>query len=213
MSSGGASDRIVTPPELRSFSAVGPIRRKHESRSRGGQGLAGGGSVAGLRPPRANAATGIGTLIPVRRMRRRRRGSRSSRKVTTVSPARRGGNRGRSVRETTRPSHRPSCWVHSAGSVVALQFALDYPARAAGLVLVGAASECAAAAQRFYEEVARLAEREGMDPVRCRLGLRRERDGVAEPNPVAAKVARCMGNLHLQPLTLRLHEIRCPTLD
>ncbi len=102
---------------------------------------------------------------------------------------------------------------HSAGSVIALRFGLDYPARVAGLVLVGAASEVDAAAHRFYEEVARLAENEGMEPVRRRLALRREHDGVPEPNPVAvAKIARCMGNLHLQPLTPRLHEIRCPTL-
>ena len=31
---------------------------------------------------------------------------------------------------------------HSAGGVVAMQFALDHPARTAGLVLVGTASEC-----------------------------------------------------------------------
>jgi 3-oxoadipate enol-lactonase len=102
---------------------------------------------------------------------------------------------------------------HSAGSVIALQFALDYPARAAGLILVGAASECDTAAHRFYEEVAQLAENEGMDPVRQRLGLRRERDTASEPTPITfAQVARCMGNLHLQPLTPRLHEIHCPTL-
>lgn len=102
---------------------------------------------------------------------------------------------------------------HSAGSVVALQFALDYPARTSGLILVGAASECDAAAHRFYEEIARTAEEEGMEPVRRRLGLRQARDGTREPNAVAlAKLARCMGNLHPEPLTPRLNEIRCPTL-
>jgi pimeloyl-ACP methyl ester carboxylesterase len=102
---------------------------------------------------------------------------------------------------------------HSAGSVIALQFALDYPTRAAGLILVGAASECDTAAHRFYEEVAQLAENDGMEPVHQHLGLRRERDTGSEPNPITfAKIARCMGNLHLQPLTPRLHEIRCPTL-
>lgn len=66
---------------------------------------------------------------------------------------------------------------------------------------------------RFYDEIARLAEREGMEPVRQRLGLGRVRDVAPEPNPVTfAKIARCMGNLHLQPLTPRLHDIRCPTL-
>jgi pimeloyl-ACP methyl ester carboxylesterase len=102
---------------------------------------------------------------------------------------------------------------HSAGSVVALQCALDYPARAAGLILVGAASEVDAAGHQFYEKVARLAEDERMESVRKRLSLRETRDGISEPNPATfAQIARCMGRLHLQPLTPRLGEIRCPTL-
>jgi 3-oxoadipate enol-lactonase len=102
---------------------------------------------------------------------------------------------------------------HSAGSVIALRFALDHPARAAGLILVGAASEIDAAAQQFYEDTARLAEEQGMEPVRRRLGLRGPRADAREADPLGfAKVARCMGNLHREPLTPRLPEVRCPTL-
>jgi pimeloyl-ACP methyl ester carboxylesterase len=101
---------------------------------------------------------------------------------------------------------------HSAGGVVAMQFAFDHPNRCAGLVLVGTASECNAKSNEFYESLATIAIERGMPPVRRRLGLG------AEPNPpevdpqTFAKVARVMASLHHQPLTSRLNEIRCPTL-
>ena len=103
---------------------------------------------------------------------------------------------------------------HSAGGVIAMQFALDHPERAAGLVLVGTASECNQKAFEFYEQLASLAEQRGMEPVRRRLGLgSRPEELTAPAEPIAfAKVARAMGNLHREPLTPRLGEIRCPTL-
>jgi pimeloyl-ACP methyl ester carboxylesterase len=102
---------------------------------------------------------------------------------------------------------------HSAGGVVAMQFALDYPERTAGLVLVGTASECNQRAHEFYEDLAQIALARGMDPVRKRLGLGEPREGLAPVEPVAfAKVARAMGGLHHAPLTPRLGDIRCPTL-
>ena len=102
---------------------------------------------------------------------------------------------------------------HSAGSVIAMRFALDHPARTAGLILVGAASEIDAAAQQFYEDTARLAEEQGMEPTRRRLGLRGPRADTREADPRGfAKVARCMGGIHREPLTPRLPEVRCPTL-
>ncbi len=102
---------------------------------------------------------------------------------------------------------------HSAGGVVAMQFALDYPQRTAGLVLVGTASECNERAHQFYEDLAQIAETRGMDPVRKRLGLGSAREGHAPVYPVAfAKVARVMGNLLREPLTPRLDAIHCPAL-
>ncbi len=102
---------------------------------------------------------------------------------------------------------------HSAGGVVALQFALDQPERTAGLVLVGTASECNQRARQFYEDLAAIAEQRGMEPVRKRLGIGIERGELGPADPIAfAKVARCMGNLFHKPLTPRLAEIRCPTL-
>ena len=101
---------------------------------------------------------------------------------------------------------------HSAGGVIAMQFALRYPERTAGLVLVGTASECNERAHQFYEDLAAIAEQRGMASVHKRLGLGADYEGPAA-NPTAfAKVARCMGNLLNAPLTPRLGEIRCPTL-
>lgn len=102
---------------------------------------------------------------------------------------------------------------HSAGGVVAMQFALDHADRCAGLVLVGTASECNAKANEFYETLAKIAVERGMAPVRRRLGLGTNESEAEEADPETfAKVARVMANLHRQPLTSRLGEIRCPTL-
>lgn len=100
---------------------------------------------------------------------------------------------------------------HSAGGVVAMQFALDHPLRTAGLVLVGTASECNAKARQFYEDLAAIAEERGMDPVRRRLGVNAEQARLAPTDPPTfARVARAMASLNTAPLTPRLGEIRCP---
>ncbi len=100
---------------------------------------------------------------------------------------------------------------HSAGGVVAMQFALDHPPRTAGLVLVGTASECNARARQFYEDLAVLAESRGMEPVYRRLGVGADQARQSPTDPVTfAHVARAMAGLNEHPLTPRLHEIGCP---
>ncbi len=101
---------------------------------------------------------------------------------------------------------------HSAGGVVAMRFALDAPARTAGLVLVGTASECNQRAHDFYEELATIAATRGMDPVRRRLGVSAEQAERAPTDPATfACVARAMASLRTAPLTAALEAIRCPT--
>ena len=100
---------------------------------------------------------------------------------------------------------------HSAGGVVAMRFALDHPARTAGLVLVGTASECNERARQFYEDLAAMAEERGMDPVRKRLGVSAEQARQSPTDPATfARVARAMASLNGAPLTPRVAEIRCP---
>jgi pimeloyl-ACP methyl ester carboxylesterase len=100
---------------------------------------------------------------------------------------------------------------HSAGGVVAMQFALDHPRRTAGLVLVGTASECNERARQFYEDLAEIAETRGMDPVRKRLGVTAEQAQQSPTDPATfARVARAMASLNRAPLTPRLGEIHCP---
>ena len=100
---------------------------------------------------------------------------------------------------------------HSAGGVVAMQFALEDPARTAGLVLVGTASECNARARQFYEDLAAIAEERGMEPVRKRLGISLEQARQMPTDAATfAHVARAMASLNGAPLTPRLAAIRCP---
>ncbi len=101
---------------------------------------------------------------------------------------------------------------HSAGGVVAMRFALDFPERLRSLILVSTASECNARARDFYESLARTAEQEGGEAVLALLGMDRTKDAVA-PEPAGfAKIARCMGRLHLEPLTAALDRVAVPTL-
>lgn len=102
---------------------------------------------------------------------------------------------------------------HSAGGVVAMQFALDHPKRTAGLVLVGTASECNARTRQFYEDLAAIAEERGMEPIRKRIGIGAALARSAPVDPATfAAIARAMGSLNEAPLTPRLGEIRCPAL-
>lgn len=101
---------------------------------------------------------------------------------------------------------------HSAGGVVAMQFALSFPDRTAGLVLVGTASECNARAHEYYQTLAALADQEQIDRVRKRLGLGREGGADSLDPRTLASVIRCMAGLHQRPLTPELARIRCPTL-
>ena len=102
---------------------------------------------------------------------------------------------------------------HSAGGVVAMQFALDHPQRAQGLVLVGTASECNDRARDFYTELAAIAEARGMEPVYRRLGVGAEQARQSPTDAATfAQVARAMASLNQAPLTPRLKEIACPAM-
>lgn len=101
---------------------------------------------------------------------------------------------------------------HSAGGVVALQFALDHPRRTAALVLVGTASECNQRAHDFYQDLARRAAERGMAATHKQLGLTAATEPSIAAEPIAfGHVARAMAGLHQQPLTPRLGALDAPT--
>lgn len=116
----------------------------------------------------------------------------------------------------------------SMGGVIALQFALDYPQRTKGMVVLSSSSECNAQAAKWYEERAALAESQGLgavaegDAERCFTPefrarnpevLAEYREFRSRTSPQGyARVARAMSELYPHPLTPELGKIKCPAL-
>jgi pimeloyl-ACP methyl ester carboxylesterase len=101
---------------------------------------------------------------------------------------------------------------HSMGGIVAMETALDYPERIAGLVLIGTTSECREKIAGWYERIALAAEREG------NVGLGRAIYGENSSKEIAgdalgiAEMTRMLKSLYSDPLTPKLREIQCPSL-
>lgn len=100
---------------------------------------------------------------------------------------------------------------HSAGGVVAMETAVDFPARVSGLVLVGTASACNDRTAEWYAATAERARSEGGDAALKAMGVR----GADAPVPhgaTFAHVALAMRSLNQDPLTERLRRLKVPTL-
>jgi len=100
---------------------------------------------------------------------------------------------------------------HSAGGVVAMQTALDFPARVSGLVLVGTASACNERTAEWYAVTAEKARGEGGEAAMKAMGVRRS-DARVPDGRTFAHVALAMRSLSYDPLTERLRGVRVPTL-
>lgn len=100
---------------------------------------------------------------------------------------------------------------HSAGGVVAMQTAVDFPSRVSGLVLVGTASACNDRTAEWYAATAERARREGGEAAMKAMGVR-DAGTRAPEGRTFAHVALAMRSLNGNPLTERLRLVRLPTL-
>lgn len=100
---------------------------------------------------------------------------------------------------------------HSAGGVVAQQFAVDFPARTAALGLVGTASECNDKTAAWYTKCIDLARGEGGEAVMKAMGMKPGRSPVPD-GPGMAPVIEAMRTLNVDPLTAALRDVKVPTL-
>jgi pimeloyl-ACP methyl ester carboxylesterase len=100
---------------------------------------------------------------------------------------------------------------HSAGGVVAMQAAVDFPDRVRGLVLVGTASACNDRTAAWYAATAEKARQEGGGAAMKAMGVR-SADARAPEGRTFAHVALAMRTLNYDPLTERLRALRIPTL-
>ena len=101
---------------------------------------------------------------------------------------------------------------HSMGGIVAMETALAYPERIAGLVLIGTTSECREKVAGWYERIALAGEQHGG------AGLARAIYGENSTKQISgdaqgiAHVTRMLKSLYSDTLTPKLGEIQCPAL-
>ncbi len=100
---------------------------------------------------------------------------------------------------------------HSAGGVIAQQFAVDHPSRLLALGLIGTASECNEKTDAWYAKCIGVARSEGGEAVMKAMGMKPGRTP-APDGPGMANVIGAMRTLHGDPLTTALRSVTAPTL-
>jgi pimeloyl-ACP methyl ester carboxylesterase len=101
---------------------------------------------------------------------------------------------------------------HSMGGIVAMEAALAYPDRIAGLVLIGTTSECREKIAGWYERIALAGERDGVAGLGRAIYGEKSTKQIAGDAQGIAHVTRMLKSLYSDPLTPRLGDIRCPAL-
>jgi 3-oxoadipate enol-lactonase len=101
---------------------------------------------------------------------------------------------------------------HSMGGIVAMETALAYPERIAGLVLIGTTSECREKVAGWYERIALAGETDGNAGLgRAIYGEKSSKQVVGDAQGIA-HVTRMLKSLYSDPLTPKLADIGCPAL-
>jgi len=100
---------------------------------------------------------------------------------------------------------------HSAGGVIAQQFAVDFPSRVSALGFIGTASECNDKTAAWYTKCSQIALREGGAAVMVSMGMKPERGPVPDGRGMAP-VIDAMRTLNTDPLTTALAAVQAPTL-
>jgi 3-oxoadipate enol-lactonase len=101
---------------------------------------------------------------------------------------------------------------HSMGGIVAMETALAYPERIAGLVLIGTTSECREKIAGWYERIALAGERDGTAGLGRAIYGEKSTKQIAGDAQGIAHVTRMLKSLFDDPLTPKLGEIQCPAL-
>ena len=98
------------------------------------------------------------------------------------------------------------------GGIVAMEAALAYPERIAGLVLIGTTSECREKVAGWYERIALAGEQHGSTGLaRAIYGEKSNKEIAGDPQGIA-HVTRMLKSLYTDPLTPKLGDIQCPAL-
>lgn len=100
---------------------------------------------------------------------------------------------------------------HSAGGVVAQQFAVDFAQRVTALGLIGTASECNDKTAAWYTRCIETARGEGGVAVMKAMGMKPDRGPVPD-GPGMASVIEAMRTLNVDSLTTALKAVAAPTL-
>lgn len=101
---------------------------------------------------------------------------------------------------------------HSMGGIVAMETALIYPDRIAGLVLIGTTSECREKIAGWYERIALAGERDGAAGLGRAIYGEKSTKEISGDAQGIAHVTRMLKSLYSDPLTPKLGDIRCPAL-
>jgi pimeloyl-ACP methyl ester carboxylesterase len=101
---------------------------------------------------------------------------------------------------------------HSMGGIVAMETALAYPERIAGLVLIGSTSQCVEKVADWYERIAQAGEAQGTKGLAAAIYGEKSKKKIRGDAQGISRVTRMLKSLYHDPLTPKLVGMACPVL-